>query len=122
MSEYTAECQAANRIAAQLRGEPVPKRQAVPKKKARKTRAPVTGIAGKGAWLRVAKQAKLAEVLAYCHEFFEANDQLPPQAAVAKRFGVLELTGRDYMLALGNAGHLERNEVGKWRFARKAAA
>lgn len=124
MSEYTAECQAANRIAAQLRGQPVPKRQVVRAptvKKPRKVRAPATGIAGKGGYLRVAMQARIAEVLAYCHAFFEENDQLPPQLSIAKHFGVVEQVAQKYMHALAAAGHLERNAVGKWRFARVAA-
>jgi hypothetical protein len=124
MSEFSAECQAANRIAAQLRGLPSPKQRArfqaapVPKR-VRKPRAPATGIPGKGGYLRAAMQARIVEVLAYCHEFFEENDQLPPQACVAERFGVVEQVAQKYMHALGDAGHLERNAVGKWRFANR---
>lgn len=123
MSEYSAECQAANRIAAQLRGLPSPKHRAriqvVQVPKARKPRAHATGIPGKGGYLRAALQARIVEVLAYCHEFFEENDQLPPQACVAERFGVVEQVAQKYMRALGDAGHLERNAVGKWRFANR---
>lgn len=123
MSEYSAECQAANRIAAQLRGLPSPKHrarlQATPVPKVRKHRATATGIPGKGGYLRAALQARIVEVLAYCHEFFEENDQLPPQSCVAERFGVVEQVAQKYMRALGAAGHLERNAVGKWRFANR---
>ena len=122
MSEFSAECQAANRIAAQLRGLPSPKQrariQAAQAPKVRKPRAHATGIPGKGGYLRAAMQARIVEVLAYCHEFFEENDQLPPQSCVAERFGVVEQVAQKYMRTLGDAGHLERNAVGKWRFAR----
>lgn len=123
MSEFSTECQAANRIAAQLRGLPTPKHrasvQSVPRPKVRPPRAPATGIPGKGGYLRAAMQARVAEVLAYCHEFFEENDQLPPQSCVSERFGVVEQVAQKYMRALGAAGHLERNAVGKWRFKRE---
>lgn len=123
MSEFSAECQAANRIAAQLRGLPSPKHrarvQAVTVSKVRKTRALATGVPGKGGYLRVAMQARLVEALAYCREFFAENDQLPPQSCVAKRFGVYEQVAQKYMNLLAEAGHLERNAVGKWRFKRE---
>jgi len=124
MSEFSAECQTANRIAAQLRGLPTPKHRArlqvVQAPKVRKPRAHATGIPGKGGYLRAALQARIVEVLAYCHEFFEENDQLPPQACVAAHFGVVEQVAQKYMRALGDAGHLERNAVGKWRFANRS--
>lgn len=63
----------------------------------------------------------MGEVLAYCHQFFEENDQLPPQACIAGHFKFTEQVAQKYMRALGNAGHLERNAVGKWRFKRKDA-
>ncbi len=125
MSEFSAECQAANRIAAQLRGLPSPKRQANVKVKValgpkkRKPRALATGVPGKGVYLKLVKQALMAEVLAYCREFFAENDQLPPQACIAERFKVTEQTGFDYLHRLAKDGHLERNAVGKWRFANR---
>lgn len=126
MSEFTAECQAANRIAAQLRNLPTPKHRArvkVPKEpKVRKSRAFATGIRGKSEYLRVAANARKAEVLAYCHQFFAENDQLPPQSAISAHFGFVEQVAQKYMLKLSEDGHLERNAVGKWRFARKVAA
>jgi hypothetical protein len=123
MSEFSAECQAANRIAAQLRGLSSPKQrakfQAVPvPKRVRKPRAVATGIPGKGNYLKLAKQALMPEVLAYCREFFAENDQLPTQACIAQRFKVTEQTGHDYLHRLAKEGHIERNAVGKWRFAR----
>ena len=126
MSEFSAECQAANRIAAQLRGLPSPKHRAriqvdvAPK--VRKPRAHATGIPGKGAYLKLVKQALMAEVLTYCREFFAENDQLPPQACIAERFKVTEQTGFDYLHRLAKDGHLERNAVGKWRFARQRSS
>lgn len=125
MSEYSAECQAANRIAAQLRGLPTPKHRAriqvVQAPKVRKPRAIATGIPGKGNYLKLAKEALMPEVLAYCREFFADNDQLPTQACIAQRFKVTDQTGHDYLHRLAKEGHIERNAVGKWRFARKLA-
>jgi len=126
MSEFSAECQAANRIAAQLRGLPTPQhrtRVQVPKPtKVRASRAVATGIRGKGEYLRVAAKARTAEVLAYCHQFFAENDQLPPQSSIAERFGFADQVAQKYMHYLADAGHIERNSVGKWRWTRKAAA
>lgn len=123
MNEYAELCNDANRIAAQLRGQGFKTRAQVKKQvrlnKPREVRAYATGIAGKGGYLREAKKARVVEVLAFCHEFFEQNDQLPPQACVAERFKVFEQTAQTYMRALAEAGHLERNAVGKWRFARR---
>lgn len=122
MSEFSAECQAANRIAAQLRGFASPKEraklQAVPIARVRKIRATATGIPGKGEYLRVAARARMGEVLAYCYKFFEENDQLPPQACISEHFKFTEQVAKKYMRYLADAGHLERNAVGKWRFKR----
>lgn len=126
MNEYTAETQTANRIAAQLRGLPTPQHRArvqVPKEpRVRKSRAYATGVRGKSEYLRVKARARTAEVLAFCHQFFAENDQLPPQAAIAAHLGVDEQVAQKYMRRLGEAGQIERNAVGKWRFARKGAA
>lgn len=123
MSEFSTECQAANRIAAQLLGLPTPQHRArvqVPKEsKVRASRAKATGIRGSGEWLRVAAKARMAEVLAYCHQFFAENDQLPPQSSIARHFGFAEQVAQKYMQKLADAGHLERNAVGKWRFKRE---
>jgi len=123
MSEFSAECQTANRIAAQLRGLPSPKHRArlqvVQAPKVRKPRAHATGIPGKGNYLKLAKEALMPEVLAYCQEFFADNDQLPTQACIAQRFKVTDQTGHDYLHRLAKEGHIERNAVGKWRFANR---
>lgn len=63
----------------------------------------------------------MAEVLAYCHQFFAENDQLPPQASIASQFGFTEQVAQKYMHYLADAGHIERNVVGKWRWVRKEA-
>lgn len=124
MSEFSAECQAANRIAAQLRGLPTPKHRArvqvpkEPKPKVRASRATATGIRGKGEYLRVAARARMSEVLAYCHQFFAENDQLPPQSCISEHFQFTEQVAQKYMQKLADAGHLERNAVGKWKFKR----
>lgn len=126
MSDYTAETQAANLIAAQLRGLPTPQHRArvqVPKgPRVRKSRAYATGIRGSGEYLRVKARVRTAEVLAFCHQFFAENDQLPPQSAISKHFGFVEQVAQKYMQYLADAGHLERNAVGKWRFARQKEA
>ena len=120
-NSFSSMCADANRIAAQLRGrQPLTKEIRLSKPKVRAVRAPATGIAGKGGYLRVAKEARVQEVLAYCREFFAENDQIPPQSCIAQRFDVFEQTAQTYMHALRDAGHVERNAVGKWRFARGA--
>ena len=87
----------ANAIAARLRGRPV-----------RQARGPVS-----------APTAKNLEVLAYMREFFLANDQLPPVSRIAKYFGI-KLAGADWHIQmLLRFGEVERNSVGKLRFARK---
>ena len=87
----------ANAIAARLRGGSV-----------RQMRGPAA-----------APTAKNLEVLAYMREFFEENDQLPPVARIASYFGV-NVAGADWHVQmLLRFGEVERNSVGKLRFARK---
>ena len=63
---------------------------------------------------------KNLEVLAYMREFFDENDQLPPVARVAEHFG-MTLNGADWHVQmLLRFGEVERNSVGKLRFARRA--
>ena len=67
----------------------------------------------------LAPTAKNLEVLAYVRKFFEANDQLPPVARIAAHFG-MTLNGADWHVQmLLRFGEVERNSVGKLRFARK---
>ena len=67
------------------------------------------------------------EVLAFMREFFAENDQLPPGHVIAKRFHMRSVnTAQCITDALERKGAIERNAVGKFRFARaenqKAAA
>ncbi|CAN7342897.1 hypothetical protein LJR074_001955 [Acidovorax sp. LjRoot74] len=59
------------------------------------------------------------EVLAYLHEFFADNDQIPPVSAVGKRFGIRPGAAQWHMDQLLHHGAIERNTVGRWRFARR---
>lgn len=59
------------------------------------------------------------EVLAFMRQFFAENDQLPPMAVTAQAFGwVSDDAVRHHMVSLARFGHIEKNAVGKWRFAR----
>ena len=61
------------------------------------------------------------EVLEFLKQFFAENDQLPPMKEIAKRFRFNSLnTGYEIVKALEGKGYIERNAVGKYRFARRA--
>ena len=61
-------------------------------------------------------------VLAFARQFFADNDQLPPASAVAAAFGWGSTQSAfDHLRALERFGYIERNAVGKWRFARVPA-
>ena len=122
MSEFTSICEDANRIAAQLRGrQPLTKKVVVSSKYVRPSRAYTKGATGRAEFLRAATRATGPALIAFCREFFEAHDQLPPQEFIAKHFGISGPTANKHMRYLGAAGHLERNAAGKWRFARAKA-
>lgn len=88
-----------NAIAACLRGQPVRHGRGRP-------------VAG--------PSRKNLEVLAYMREFFEANDQLPPVMRISRNFGWASLNAAQlHVDALIRHGLIERNAVGKLRFARK---
>lgn len=88
----------ANAIAARLRPAPAPRVAAGPTPKA-------------------------LAVLAYCREFFAENDQLPPQAVISGHFGWASLNAAQVHIdALIRHKLLERNAVGKLRFARNGGA
>ena len=88
----------ANAIAAQLRG------------KAKPTGRKATGPTPRN-----------LDVLAFMRQFFAENDQLPPVAPVCEHFGWRSLqAGQDHVDALLRHGLIERNAVGKLRFARGA--
>ncbi|UIS65459.1 multiple zinc ribbon protein [Acidovorax phage AP1] len=94
----------ANRIAAQIRG---------------------TGSARvhKGRRAADAPSTRNLEVLDFCKEFFRENDQIPPGLSISRHFGWSSLNAAQIHIdALIRHGLLERNAVGKLRFARKEVA
>lgn len=61
-------------------------------------------------------------VLGFMREFFAQNDQLPPMQHIADHFGWPNASNaHHHVSALIQRGHLERNAVGKYRFARGGA-
>ncbi|MFG5779890.1 hypothetical protein ACFIQF_22750 [Comamonas sp. J-3] len=59
------------------------------------------------------------EVLEFMREFFAENDQLPPGHVIAKRFRMRSANSVQCVAyALERKGAIERNAVGKFRFAR----
>ena len=61
------------------------------------------------------------DVFAYMVGFFELNDQLPPIRAIAATFGKYENQIQEMLIGFEKRGLIERNAVGKWRFARGQA-
>lgn len=126
MSDFSAECQAANRIAARLRGVTTPKAVRVRQEPRHVSSAASTTVAtvnrppgrprGHG---RVPTEAQL-RVLAYMREFFVRNDQLPPYRSIAKHFGwKTDSCVQGFIVRLEFHGLIERNEIGNWRFPRE---
>lgn len=97
--------QQANAIAAALRTAPVPVR-----------RSP----AGRGK--AAAPSAQNLAVLGFMRIFFADNDQLPPVAVIARHFGWAAGTADWHIQALIHHGLLQRNVLGKLKFARRAQA
>lgn len=98
--------QEANAIAARLRSSSAPHRPSRSGCHARTTASPVA-----------------LDVLAFMRRFFAENDQLPPLSAISKAFGwASDQTGHGHVNTLLRFGHLERNAVGRWRFARAPLA
>jgi Mn-dependent DtxR family transcriptional regulator len=58
------------------------------------------------------------EYLAYMRKFFDENDQLPPLAALADGMGVNPNAAAETVDRLAARGLIEKNVVGKWRWAR----
>ncbi|WP_422846885.1 hypothetical protein ACOYR4_13000 [Acidovorax sp. M14] len=58
------------------------------------------------------------QVLDFMRTFLSENDQLPPVHSVAKRFDLAISSADWHIRALLRLGFLERNAVGKLRFAR----
>lgn len=103
MSGGTSYMHEANAIAAALRGKPAPVRSA-------RSRMALTA------------SSHNLEVLAFMREFFAENDQLPPVAVVARHFGCAAATADWHIQALIKHGLLQRNVLGKLKFARRAQA
>jgi SOS-response transcriptional repressor LexA len=58
-------------------------------------------------------------VLDFIVQFFADNDQLPPMHAIATQFGWASVNAAQEVCAqLVRKGFIERNAVGKYRFAR----
>ena len=92
----------ANTIAAALRG----RAGAMPRR--RRGRGKATGLS-----------ASNQAVLAYMRAFFIDNDQLPPVSLIARHFGWSTLgAAHHHVVTLLRHGVVERNAVGKLRFAR----
>ncbi len=103
----------ANDIAAKLRRQPAPAGK--PGRRA--------ATAAARCRLPASPTGRQLEVLAYMREFFEQNDQLPPAATIASHFGWTSPSASgDHIRALKRHGLIERNAVGKLRFARKETA
>lgn len=58
------------------------------------------------------------DVLAFMRSFFAENDQLPPYSVIAEHFGIRPTGAEWHVNKLIKFGRLERNVVGKLRFAR----
>ena len=66
---------------------------------------------------------KQLAVLCFAQEFFKENDMLPTAKAVADHFGAASLNAPwVHMRTLEQKGYLEKNAVGKYRFARSVQA
>lgn len=63
--------------------------------------------------------ARNLEVLAFMRDFFSANDQLPPVTAICAHFGWAGNAAHTHLVALARFGLIEKNTVGRWRFARR---
>lgn len=61
------------------------------------------------------------EVFVYARDFHRENDQIPPQAAVGRHFDCAQSTAAYWLHQLEKKGYLEKNVVGKYRFARQGA-
>lgn len=97
--------QEANAIAASLRAQAPLRGRA----KAPGLRAPATE-----------PTARNLDVLAYARQFFVENDQLPTIKCIREHFGWNSDNAADaHVRALIHHGLLERNALGKLRFARK---
>jgi hypothetical protein len=111
MSEWSSECQAANRIAAQLRGQTYKRAKAKPVVIKRER---ATAVVREGIRLVNAEQ-----VYAFMVEFFAENDQLPSVLHVCARMQISRTSAHGHMLKLVRNGYIEKNSVGRYRFVRE---
>jgi SOS-response transcriptional repressor LexA len=59
------------------------------------------------------------QVLGFMVEFHKKNDQLPSARAIANHFGWASTNAAySHMERLAKAGHIEKNDAGKYRFSR----
>lgn len=94
----------ANAIAAALRGQGTQGVRTVPRRRAATEASPQN-----------------LRVLAFMREFFADNDQLPPLSVIVRHFSFRCSGSADWHIqALLRHGLLERNVLGKLKFARKA--
>lgn len=97
--------QEANAIAASLRAQPPLRGKATPPGRSAPNGQPTV---------------RNLDVLAYAREFFAENDQLPTIKCIREHFGWTSDNAADaHVKALIQHGLLERNVLGKLRFARK---
>lgn len=62
---------------------------------------------------------KQEEVYDFMFHFFEENDQIPPMAEIADHFGwASPNAANEHVLRIRDAGWIEHNAVGKYRFTR----
>ena len=96
----------------------------------KKTKAdPFSGLTQHEAFVapRISKARRMTarenEVLDFAQKFFRENDQLPPEASIAKQFGWSSAnSAHEILMRLERRGAIERNAVGKWRFSRQGGA
>lgn len=82
--------------------------------------AGVHKAAAKGSRSATEPSAPNLEVLAFMRSFFADNDQLPPVAVVSKHFGWSSTGAAEWHIqALIKHGLLQRNVLGKLKFARR---
>lgn len=59
------------------------------------------------------------QVLGFMREFFLDNDQIPPIHAIQEKFEFASINAAtSHVMALARKGFIEKNLVGKWKFAR----
>ena len=62
---------------------------------------------------------QMLRVYDFMREFFRENDQLPPCRVIADKFGFASCNAaQTHLDSLARRGLIEKNAVGKWRFAR----